>query len=96
MANTKKPEQLIEILITDALTFPEIASAALEGKAVTITLTGATVTGYSALVGSPQNTTNSPRPSQRAGKDHVTIRISASAAAIAEDTTPPEAEETEM
>jgi hypothetical protein len=84
MPPAKPPEQIVEIVVSGTLTFPEIANAVVSGKAVTVTLSDATVKAYSAMVGSPQSSSRSPRPSQRQGADHVRIIIDAADVTIEE------------
>ena len=77
-----KPEQVVEIVVDGDLIFPQIVSANLAGKSITISLVNAKIASYSALVG--QGASAGPRPSQRAGKDHVRITVSADSLTIAE------------
>jgi len=78
-----KTEQTIELVVAGDLTLPEIASAALSGKAVTLTIVGAKIVGYAAAVGTAE--ARGPRPSQKGGKDFVRVRLEVDSVVIAED-----------
>ena len=80
--STVKPEQVVEIIVEGDLTFPQIVSASLAGKSISLSLTDAKIASYSALVGN--GSSSGPRPSQRAGKDHVRITVKAGSLTIKE------------
>ena len=76
----QKPEQVIEIVVTGDLNLPSVATSDLNGRQIVLTLTDASIEGYSAQLGS--STVRGIRPSQRQGKDHVRVRVDASSATI--------------
>lgn len=82
MSHATQPEQTIEIVISGELNLPSVPTSDLSGRQIVLTLSEATISGYSAQLGS--STVRGIRPSQRQGKDHVRIRVDAVAASISD------------
>jgi hypothetical protein len=78
-------EKILEIVVSGDFSLPaDIAS--IGGAPITITISAASVAGYSARVGAAAGL--SSRPSVRDGGDHIRLRVEAGSAIVAKDETP--------
>jgi hypothetical protein len=81
-------EKILEITIRGDFELPaDIAS--LSGVPITVSVSAAAVSGYSAKIGSSAG--NASRPSVRDGGDHVRLTIEADSVSVAKDETAPPA-----